>query len=41
MPSDNNEVVEVEPPVEKKARVGETVGIANEEVPLAIQPCTW
>ena len=41
MPSDNDEVVEVEPWVKKKARVGETVGIANEEVPLAIHPCAW
>ena len=39
-PSDDNKEVEEELPVKKKARVRRTISVANDEVPLAIQPCT-
>ena len=40
MPSDDEEEYEEESPVKKKARVGGTIGVADGEVLLAIQPCT-
>ena len=40
MLSDDEEEYEEESPVKKKARVRGTVGVADGEVLLAIQPCT-